>query len=202
MLTSAERFWDRLATLPVGEGEACNKILDGSRKYLGPEEVVLDFGCGPGAITNQLAGHVREVVGVDTSPKMVAAAELAAAEQGIDNVSYSTSSIFDPEHHQGRFSVITAFNVLHYVEDMPALMQRIRSLLQPGGVFISSTACLAEKPAWIRGAFRASSGLRLMPRMTFFDGLELQHSFEAQGFRIEEAQTISPTFADLFVVSR
>ena len=49
---------------------------------------VLDVGCGAGAYSITLAGRAGQVVGVDFSPKMIAAAQSSAAREGIENVSF------------------------------------------------------------------------------------------------------------------
>lgn len=44
-----------------------------------PRGTALDFGCGPGRLSLALAGHFRQVTGVDISSTMLAAARAAAA---------------------------------------------------------------------------------------------------------------------------
>jgi 2-polyprenyl-3-methyl-5-hydroxy-6-metoxy-1,4-benzoquinol methylase len=72
-----------------------------------------------------------------------------AEKASISNRDYIQSSKFDERFDNNQYDVILAFNVLHYIGDMPKLLNRINTLLQPNGVFISSTACLREKRSLI-----------------------------------------------------
>ncbi len=49
--------------------------------------MVLDFGCGTGILSESLAPKVKQVIGVDMSPKMVDAYNAKAAAKGISNMS-------------------------------------------------------------------------------------------------------------------
>jgi 2-polyprenyl-3-methyl-5-hydroxy-6-metoxy-1,4-benzoquinol methylase len=50
-----------------------------------------------------------------------------ADENAIMNVNYRQVSIFDEHLKEESFDVIIAFNVLHYMSDMPDLMRRSNS---------------------------------------------------------------------------
>lgn len=39
------------------------------REHVGPDDVLLDLGSGPGMVPSQIAGHVRKVIGVDRNPR-------------------------------------------------------------------------------------------------------------------------------------
>src|SRR5207302_9679818 len=61
--------------------------------HLKPGVRVLDCGCGPGAITADVAALVApgEVVGVDIEPGQVETARQRAAERGIANVRFEVA---------------------------------------------------------------------------------------------------------------
>ena len=105
----------------------------------------MDFGCGSGAITNKLSKVVKFVDAIDISSGMLEFAKKEAEKNSIGNINYLQTSIFDQRFKDEAFDVILAFNVLHYIDDMPRLIERTNTLLKPNGVFISSTACLKEK---------------------------------------------------------
>ena len=67
--------WDLEDFLQTGidEIDALNKYLLGLGLQL-PRAHALDFGCGPGRLSQALARHVTEVDGVDISPSMIALA--------------------------------------------------------------------------------------------------------------------------------
>jgi SAM-dependent methyltransferase len=63
----AERFW-------AGGQADLDHMLSVLGAAVGPDDVVVDLGCGVGRLTRALAGRAREVVGIDVSPRMLALA--------------------------------------------------------------------------------------------------------------------------------
>ena len=64
-----DKFWDLLAKNYDDEvGEQTTKL---TKKYLRKNDTVLDYGCARGAYTIALAGDVKEIRGIDISPKMI-----------------------------------------------------------------------------------------------------------------------------------
>ena len=91
-----------------------------------PGERILDLGCGDGVLTQKLAEMEVEVVGVDTSPEMVA----AARKRGLDaRVMDATALTFESE-----FDAVFSNAVLHWVKDDPdaAIASAYRTLRSPG----------------------------------------------------------------------
>ncbi len=91
--TSPE-FWDKVAEgydeleSSLFYREMVEEILSTMRKRgaLAPEVRVLDVCCGPGNYALRFAPLVKEVVGLDISPKMLAKFRAQAKAQGISNV--------------------------------------------------------------------------------------------------------------------
>ncbi len=65
-----------------------NPLRDRVLGFIEPGSAAIDLGCGSGGFTLKLAGHCREVVGVDVSGKMIAAARKRLAKSGLGNVSF------------------------------------------------------------------------------------------------------------------
>jgi 2-polyprenyl-3-methyl-5-hydroxy-6-metoxy-1,4-benzoquinol methylase len=105
---------------------------------------------------------------IDISAGMLEFVQQQANENAITNVNSRQISIFDQQLNEESFDVIIAFNVLHYMNDTPALMLRLNSLLKPNGVFISSTACLKEKKRLVRFAVYPFMKLGLIPQIKFY----------------------------------
>lgn len=57
-----------------------------SRMNLTDDEVILDIGCGPGALSIPLAKKVKEVIAIDFSAQMLAELEAYAAREGVTNI--------------------------------------------------------------------------------------------------------------------
>ena len=90
-------FWDQRADAWERRAESLDAFSDSygipTMDALGvkPGERVLEVGCGPGTTAIELATRVApdgEVVGVDISPAMVAAATRRAAAAGVDNIRF------------------------------------------------------------------------------------------------------------------
>ena len=183
-------------------GDAARRTIEHTNEHLTPEQTVLDFGCGPGALTNALAASVMHIQAIDTSPGMIEVAKAQAAQCNIKNVDYVHSDLFDERLSIGSFDVVLAFNVLHYIEDMPTLLARIHALLKPGGLFISSTACLGEKFTLLGALVFALAGIGLIPKMLRYRMTELEVLIAERGFDIVDAQTLSKLSERFFVAKR
>jgi SAM-dependent methyltransferase len=76
-----------------------------------PGERILDLGCGDGALTEKLVALGAQVVGVDNSEEMIA----AARRRGLDaRVADATGLIFENE-----FDAVFSNAVLHWIKDDP-----------------------------------------------------------------------------------
>ncbi len=129
-----DKFWNLLAKNYDDEvGEQTTKL---TKKYLRKNDTVLDYGCARGAYTIALAGDVKEIRGIDISPKMI---ELAKKKS--KDISFKKATIFDINE---KYDVVLAFNLLHLLEDTEKVIQKIDEILKPGGRFISVTTCMKE----------------------------------------------------------
>jgi trans-aconitate methyltransferase len=91
-----------------------------------PGERILDLGCGDGVLTEKLVAIGAQVVGVDSSPNMIA----AARQRGLDaRMMDATGLTFDQE-----FDAVFSNAVLHWVKDDPdaAISSAYRALRSPG----------------------------------------------------------------------
>jgi len=146
---STEKFWDlistRYAASPISDRVAYERKLEKIKACLSPEDVVLDIGCGTGTQCGDLAGHVKQVTGIYISGKLLAIAEQRKAERKLDDIEFIKTSLNDERVKAGCFDIVMAFYVLHFFEDLDAVVKRVHALLKPGGLFMSETACLGAK---------------------------------------------------------
>ncbi|HEY8954428.1 class I SAM-dependent methyltransferase, partial [Chitinophaga sp.] len=125
-MNKPEKFWDRSANgydrEEMKDRTLRTKILEKVKKHLRKQDDVLDFGCATGILANEIAADVHTVHGIDISPKMIQIAQNKAREQQISNVTYARSTVFD---EKGTFDVILGIYLLHLLEDMPAVLEKI-----------------------------------------------------------------------------
>lgn len=204
-MDKSEKFWDRVSSWskrPLKElGQTSLKTVEATQKYLNSEDVVLDYGCGPGSLTTRIAERVASVHAIDISAGMIDVANLEADQRGLNNIEFAHSDIYDDRYESGSFSVVVAFNVLHYVEDVEEVSRRISGLLKPGGLFISSTACLAERRTLLGTVALFVTKLGLVPAMKFFRTAELERLIAGGGFDVVKSERLS-RLPDCFVVAR
>lgn len=92
-------------------------------------ERILDLGCGDGALTVALVASGAQVVGVDASPEMIAAARNRSLDARLMNAAALT---FDQE-----FDAVFSNAVLHWVRDAEAVLAGVARALKPGGRFVA-----------------------------------------------------------------
>lgn len=104
--------------------------IEKTKKYLKATDVVLDYACGTGITTVQLADQVKEIHAIDFSQNMIVIASEKVAAEKIDNVRLAVLTITDPELKEKSFDVVLAFNILYFLDDLEAVLHRISHLLR------------------------------------------------------------------------
>jgi len=145
--------------------QAQSKTISCTKKYLDSNDVVLDYGCGTGSITTAIADTVTTIYALDTSSGMINASIKSANKLNINNIIFSQSTLNNEKYIKASFDVILAFNIIPYLKNEQDVMLRINELLKPGGLFISSTACLAGRKFILRTLLYLLTKVGLVPKM-------------------------------------
>ena len=121
-IDKSEKFWDNIAkrfgsSKRTMNSPALQAVRQNADTYFKPADKVLDFGCGVGDITCEIARNTQEVYATDISEGMIEAGKQKAYERSINNIKFIRTNLFDGKFQSGSFDVVTAFNVLHYIED-------------------------------------------------------------------------------------
>ncbi|HMV82885.1 MAG TPA: methyltransferase domain-containing protein [Blastocatellia bacterium] len=95
-----------------------------------PGERILDIGCGSGHLTRQIADTGAEVIGLDSSPEMIATALAAYPAINFIVANASDFSFAEP------FDAIFSNAALHWVERAEAAVICMARALKPGGRFV------------------------------------------------------------------
>src|SRR3954470_7478272 len=95
-----------------------------------PGERILDLACGDGVLTEKIIARGAELVGVDGSADMVAAAQ----KRGIDARVVDAYQL----NFTSEFDAVFSNAALHWMKrDPDAVIQGVRRALRPGGRFVA-----------------------------------------------------------------
>ena len=199
-------FWDRIAekyaARPVADQETYEKKLEVTRRYLQPEMKVLEIGCGTGTTALIHAPHVADILATDISENMIAIAKEKAAAQSVENVWFKAVAIEDLEVPDESFDVVMAHSILHLVPNRRAVIEKIHHWLKPGGLLVSSTACLNDGMGWLKLVLPPLRWLGRVPYVEFFTSTELEADFRDAGFAMEHLWRPGPRKAVFMILKK
>ncbi|CAM2066678.1 Class I SAM-dependent methyltransferase [Sulfidibacter corallicola] len=210
-MNKPEAFWDKASKNYDKTEERFeyihNKTKENTEKYLNDHDIVLDYGCGTGTKSCELASQAKEIHAIDISSKMIKIAKNKATVCKVKNVNFTQTDIFDKKFKNQTFDVILAFNMLHTVPNPQSVMQRIHELLKPDGLFISATPCLQEKKSLlvtIQIQFvRVLCAMGLIPiPIRRLKSPELDHLITSESFQIIETEKIYKEASSYFIASK
>ena len=94
---------------------------------------VLDVGTGTGHTAFALAPHVREVIGLDPTPEMLAEAEKLRLSQGHANVRWEVGDVHALPYEDGAFTLVTCRRAAHHFADIELALKEMIRVLAPSG---------------------------------------------------------------------
>jgi ubiquinone/menaquinone biosynthesis C-methylase UbiE len=153
-----------------GYGAVVDELIDAMR--LAPGAVVVDVGCGTGALTRRLAGRVGptgRVVGADINAYLLREASAIARHQELgDVIAFEVGSAEALPFPDGRFDAALACTVLDEVDADRGLAELAR-VVRPGGR-VAVLVRAVDIPAWdslpLRPELRAKLAARLSAGVT------------------------------------
>ncbi|MFZ3060387.1 MAG: class I SAM-dependent methyltransferase [Candidatus Methanoperedens sp.] len=204
-MNKSEKFWDKMANNYDREEKKDEqtyiKIIEQTKKHIKISDIVLDYGCGTGLISNEIADNVKVIHAIDTSSKMIEIAKRKADWRKIENIDYEHSTIFDERYKRGSFDVILGFYILHLLEDTPEVMKRMNELLKPGGLIISATPCMGEK-TFLSILLSLVSKMGFIPNTRSFKFSELEYLIANGNFEIVETECLHKSSPEYFIVAK
>ncbi|MCG6924678.1 MAG: metalloregulator ArsR/SmtB family transcription factor [Acidobacteria bacterium] len=145
----AAAHWDKLRREQYGDRYGVIGLL----ALLPASDVVADLGCGTGSALADLAGHVKRVIGVDSSTEMLKAARQRTRE--MSNVELYRAPLESLPIRDGECDAATMFLALSYVADPTRALAEMARILRPGG-----RAVVVDLMSHDREAFRIEMGQR------------------------------------------
>ena len=101
---------------------------------LGPDDTLLEVGCGSAGLLVEHASHVRHVAGLDASEIQVDMARRRLADRiaaGTAEIVLGNATALPWE--DGHFSVVASLNCLKFIADPPKALREMHRVLRPDG---------------------------------------------------------------------
>jgi ubiquinone/menaquinone biosynthesis C-methylase UbiE len=140
----AEKYSKKVAVEQFGKRSnayaACGALMDQTDLDtvvglldLKGHETVLDVATGTGYLAMALAPHVKQVIGIDITPRMLVLAVQAARERGLGNIDNMVGDVEHLPFFDSQFDVVSArFSFHHFPGPLVSLSEMAR-VLKPGG---------------------------------------------------------------------
>ena len=183
------KFWDKIAERyskrPVADEAAYQKKLQVTRGYFRPDMEVLEFGCGTGSTAITHAPYVKHILAIDISSKMIEIAQGKADANNIENVTFERSTIDDFTGSDQGFDAVLGLSILHLLDNRDEVIAKVHKMLKPGGIFVTSTACIGDTMKFFKIIAPIGKFFGLMPVVKVFTTKELEDSLTDAGFEID-----------------
>jgi 2-polyprenyl-3-methyl-5-hydroxy-6-metoxy-1,4-benzoquinol methylase len=148
-------------------------------RMVGNAQRVLELGPASGYMSEILARHGCEVVGIELDPDMAAQARQFCERVIVGDLDELD---LDAELHGDTFDVIVAADVLEHLKDPLAVLRRLRAFLRPGGHFVVSLPNIAHasvRIALLQGRFDYRDlGLLDRTHLRFFTHASISQLFD------------------------
>jgi 2-polyprenyl-6-hydroxyphenyl methylase/3-demethylubiquinone-9 3-methyltransferase len=185
----AERWWDT-----QGEFKTLHDInplrIEFIQSYADiAGKRIVDVGCGGGILTEGLAKHGADVLGIDLSEELIDIADLHGLESGVNAHYQKISAEALAQQQPGSFDHVTCMEMLEHVPDPGSIISACATLVKPGGMVFFST--LNRKPkAYLLAIVAAEYVLQMLPKgthdyKTFIKPSELSQSARAAGLELQ-----------------
>ncbi|MCP4316545.1 MAG: class I SAM-dependent methyltransferase, partial [Hyphomicrobiales bacterium] len=83
------------------------------------------------------------------------------------------------------FDAVLGLSILHLLEDKEEAIAKVHRMLKPGGVFVTSTACIGDTMKFFKVIGPIGKSLGLMPYVSVFTTKELEAGLTDAGFEID-----------------
>lgn len=203
-MTPSPTFWNLIAKKyiagDVPDQATYERKLSQTQSLLKPDWTVLEVGCGSGITALTHAPFVAQITGIDFAHKMIEHAQGEATKRGIENATFEQKSLEDV-HADQSFNAVLMLSVLHLLPKWRRAIHKAYDLTAPGGVFISSTACLKDMAPNISRIAPLVSAVPFLPSLGRFSQVELLDEITLAGFIVEDKWLTDRSDAT-FIVAR
>ncbi len=128
----AEKYDDQHQSFRNFEAEASDVL---NKLKITENDIIIDFGCGTGAIALNIAEHCKKVIGVDISQVMLNILENEADKRSIENIETYCAGFLSYKHEGEPVDKIVSKVALHHLPDFwkSVALINIANSLKTGG---------------------------------------------------------------------
>lgn len=148
--------------------EHVNNVLSKLQKFFPDDNITsltnaLDFGCGTGRILIPFAKRFQAALGVDVSEAMLKEAKKNLDEREITNANLLQTYDISKVNFPGGFDLVHTFIVLQHIpqEYGYLIIDKLISILNPGGFGMIHFPYYKEKPLWKHIAYKLKKKYKL-----------------------------------------
>ncbi len=185
----AERWWD-----PQGEFKTLHDVnplrISFIQQYADLQgKRIVDVGCGGGILTEGLAKHGADTLGIDLSQDLLDVADLHGLETGIQASYQKISAEELAEQQPEAFDHVTCMEMLEHVPDPGSIISACSKMVKPGGMVFFSTLNRVPK-AYLLAIVAAEHVLKMVPKgtheyKTFIKPSELSQTARQAGLELQ-----------------
>lgn len=204
-MRNTTEFWDSIsakyAARPVQNQSAYQYKLEYTQNLLHTKSRVLEFGCGTGSTALVHAPQVAQYEAIDISPKMIAIAQDKLQAKPIGSLNFKVATL-EQYDQAAQFDAVLGMSILHLVDKLDDVINKVYKLLKPGGYFISSTTCMQDKMWFAKPIVAIMQWLGKAPPVFFLKQEALIAQMQSAGFEIEHRWSDKGSPSVLFLVAR
>jgi len=202
---SPHKFWDKVSGRRSAGSPTAGPLVDclngAFGKHILPGDRVLDYGCGTGEITLRIARRAERVHGVDISEGMLVKARQKVPDGFSGHISFNRITDLKGVFDDGSFQVVTAFNVMQYIENRCCLFDEFHRLLAPEGKLILAVPCFGDAGRPVVAAVKLLKALGVRPESYSFGGDMIGNELMESGFGVIESVLMS-RLPERFIVAQ
>ncbi len=111
-------------------------------------DILLDAGCGSGALTLHLAKKASKVIAIDVSGAMIELCKKKIAAENISNIRLVNAGFLDYKHDGEKVDVIVSSLALHHLPDFWKFiaLRKMNGILKKGGKFYLADVVFSVPP--------------------------------------------------------
>jgi SAM-dependent methyltransferase len=142
---------------------------------------LLDLGCSSGSFLESMRGESWKLFGIEMS------ADTAREARAKSGAEVFVGDILDAPFPAGSFDVITCFDVLEHVYEPRQVVERVATLLKPGGIYYFQVPNIASAEARVFGTYW--QGLELPRHLFHYSPASLRILAKTTGLQVAMLET-------------